>query len=132
LINYISLIANNGINYEPFLNKEKGVKKLIDLSDLLPEIKEVQKGMIDAVDKSYGTAYLLHDLPFRVAAKTGTAQIEANYAINAIFVGYAPAEDPQIALLILVENAKEGSINTLPIAKDVLMWYYQNRINKGL
>ena len=128
LINYIALIANDGKNYRPFINKERGVKELIAVPDLLPEIKEVQKGMIDAVKQPYGTAFLLSDLPFSVAAKTGTAQIQANYAINAIFVGYAPAEDPQIVLLILIENAKEGSVNTLPVAKDVLLWYYNNRI----
>jgi len=131
LINYIALIANNGKNYEPHLNKEREVKELIDLSGLLPEIKEVQKGITDAVKQSYGTANTLNNLPFSVAAKTGTAQIESNAAINAIFVGYAPVENPQIALLILIENAKEGSINTLPIAKDVLMWYYQNRIKNN-
>ena len=128
LINYIALIANNGKNYRPFINKEKGEQVLIDLSSLLPEIKEVQKGMVDAVEKSYGTAYSLSGLPFSIAAKTGTAQIQANHTINAIFVGYAPVENPQIAVLILIENAKEGSINTLPIAKDVLLWYYNNRI----
>lgn len=131
LINYIALIANNGKNYEPHLNKEKQIKELINLSDLLPEIKEIQKGMADVVNQPYGTANTLNDLPFSVAAKTGTAQIESNAAINAIFVGYAPVEDPQIAVLILVENAKEGSVNTLPIAKEILMWYYQNRIKNN-
>ena len=130
LINYISSIANDGKEYRPFTNKDVGLKLLNDLSYLLPEIKEVQKGMIDAVDQSYGTAYLLHDLPVSVAAKTGTAQTQENATINALFVGYAPVENPQIAILILIENAKEGSINTTPIARDVLMWYYEHRIKK--
>ena len=73
------------------------------------------------------------DLPFSVGAKTGTAQIEKNTKINALFVGYAPAENPQIAILVLVENAREGSLNAVPVAKDVLKWYYYNRImNQGL
>ncbi|MFA5386392.1 MAG: penicillin-binding transpeptidase domain-containing protein [Candidatus Paceibacterota bacterium] len=128
LINYIALIADNGKNYRPFVDKNMGVKPLKDLSDLLPEIKEVQKGMIDAVIKPYGTAYSLNDLPVSVAAKTGSAQTQNNTVTNALFVGYAPVENPQIAILVLVENAREGSLNTLPIAKDVLLWYYNKRI----
>ena len=95
--------------------------------------------MADTVEKSYGTAYLLNDLPIKVAAKTGTAQIEGNKKINAFFVGYFPDEalaeagsssDKQIAVLIIIENAKEGSSNAVPVAKDVFNWYYYNRIKK--
>ena len=85
--------------------------------------------MLDAVAKPYGTANLLSTLPFQVAAKTGTAQIENNAKVNAFFVGYAPMEHPQIAILILVENAVEGSLNVVPVAKDILSWYYENRIS---
>lgn len=143
LINYISAIANGGKIYQPFIVKKittedgKVVKELEpkilkDYSSDNDIIKEIQHGMIDAVKKSYGTAYLLADLPVSVAAKTGTAQIESNTKVNAFFVGYAPAENPQIAILVLVENAKEGSLNAVPVAKDVLEWYYYNRIVKSL
>jgi len=43
-------------------------------------------------------------------------------------VGYAPCNNAQIAILILIENSKEGSLNAVPIAKDVLNWYYMNRL----
>ncbi len=86
--------------------------------------------MEDAVREPYGTAYSLHDLPITVAAKTGSAQIENNQKVNAFFVGYAPAEDPEIALLILVENAKEGSLNTIPIAYDLAKWYADHRLTR--
>jgi len=45
-------------------------------------------------------------------------------------VGYAPIENPQIAILVLVEDAREGSLNAVPVAKDVLRWYYENRVRK--
>lgn len=102
----------------------------LDFSDLAPEIYEVKKGLKDAVQKPYGTAQMLNTLPMPAAGKTGSAQIANNSRTNAFFIGYAPADDPQIAILILVENAKEGSINTLPIAYDVLNWYYWNRLAK--
>ena len=68
------------------------------------------------------------DLPLPVAAKTGTSQIANNEKINAFFVGYAPADNPQIAILVLIENAREGSLNAVPIAKDAILWYYENRL----
>jgi len=127
LISQIASIANGGKLYRPhLLTNDKQTAK--DFSDLAPYIKEVQKGMEDAVSKWYGTAYLLADLPVSVAAKTGSAQVANNTRTNAFFVGYAPADNPQIAILVLIENAREGSLNAVPVAKDVLDWYYWNRL----
>jgi penicillin-binding protein 2 len=131
LISYIGGIANNGKVYRPHLLKNNEKEIIKDLSYLNDYIKEVQKGMEDAVAKWYGTAYMLVDLPISVAAKTGSAQIADNTKTNAFFVGYAPTENPQIAVLVLIENAREGSLNAVPVAKDVLDWYYWNRLVTG-
>ncbi len=144
LLNYIAAIANTGEFYKSFVAKkifsvgeknyeekiisETNPKILRDISDLADYIKEIQKGMVDTVSKIYGTAHLLSDLPFKIAAKTGTTQVQSNTKINASFVGYAPADNPQIAILVLIENAREGSLNVVPVAKDVLSWYYYNRL----
>ncbi len=148
LLNYISAIANAGKIYQPFIIKkivsedgeiikETNPQIIEDYSSDIEIIKKVQKGMADTVGKPYGTAYLLADLPLAVAGKTGTSQIESNTKINAFFVGYLPAEalakagaplDKQIAILVLIENAREGGINAVPVAKDVFEWYYYNRI----
>ncbi len=128
LIDAIAAIANGGKIYTPFLNKEKEPEVLIDLSSLKGEIEEAQRGMEDAVSKPYGTANLLSGLPFASAGKTGSAQIQNNTKTNAFFVGYMPAENPELALLVLVEDAKEGSLNAVPVARDVFSWYYENRI----
>jgi len=84
--------------------------------------------MKDVVRSEYGSAKLLGDLPVKVAGKTGTPQTTGNTKINAIFVAYAPADDPKIAVLVLIEDAREGSLNAVPIARDVLGWYYENRL----
>lgn len=141
LISQIAAVANGGKFYKPRFVKsitdadgniiqENQPEILIDNSDLKEHLKEVQKGMEDAVGKWYGTAYSLNELPFRVAGKTGSAQVANNTKTNAFFVGYAPADNPQIAILVLVENAREGSLNAVPVAKDVLEWYYWNRLIK--
>ena len=128
LLNYISAIANGGTIRKPILANDSQSEVLIDLTYLAPEIKEVQKGMRQTVVSGMGTAHLLNDLPFQVAAKTGSAQIKNNTQENAFFVGYAPYENPQIAILVLVENARLGSLNAVPIGKEVLNWYYENRM----
>lgn len=130
LINYIAAIANQGIFFKPHFNKDEKPEILSDLTSLSPEIKEVQQGMRDAVSKPYGTAHMLADLPFASAGKTGSAQIQNNTKTNAFFVGYMPADNPELALLILVEDAKEGSLNAVPVAHDVFSWYYEHRIAK--
>jgi len=96
--------------------------------------------MREAVTSPVGTAHLLAGLPLSVAAKTGSSQVENNTQQNAFFVGYAPASaqattsrpmsDPQIAILILIEHSLEGSLNAVPIARDVFDWYYWNRIRE--
>src|SRR3989344_1514835 len=127
LISQIASIANGGEVYQaPLFTKDPEVRR--DFSDLGDYLKEVQEGMKDAVSKWYGTAYLLADLPVSVAAKTGSAQVANNTRTNAFFVGYAPSENPEIAILVLIENAREGSLNAVPVAKDVLNWYYWNRM----
>ncbi|PIR43968.1 hypothetical protein COV23_02455 [Candidatus Wolfebacteria bacterium CG10_big_fil_rev_8_21_14_0_10_31_9] len=142
LINYICSIATGGKFYQPHIVQ----KVMSDKNNVVTEFKpvvirdntymadaliEVEKGMIDVTQKPYGTAVTLKDLPFITAAKTGSAQVEFNTKTNAFFVGYGPVKgDPekQIAILVLIENAKEGNLNAVPVAKDVLRWYYDNRI----
>jgi len=142
LINFIGAIGEGGHMKQPFLVKEiknndgKIIKSftskdILDFSDLGPYIKEVQIGLRAAVDTPDGTAKSLNDLGVSVSGKTGSAQILGNTKTNAFFVGYAPSENPEIAILVLVEDAREGSLNTIPIAKDVLGWYYKNRMVDG-
>lgn len=131
LLSYIAAVANGGKIYRPFLAAEAKAPKVVkSVSFALNSIKEVQKGMIAAVNSDLGTAHTMSDLPFQVAGKTGSAQVRNNAEENAFFVGYAPARDPEIAILVLIENSRQGSLNAVPIAKDVFSWYYENRIKK--
>ena len=60
-----------------------------------------------------------------VAGKTGTAEtgLEATSSSNALFVCYAPADDPEIAVAVVVEKGVSGAWSA-PIARDVLMAYF--------
>lgn len=132
LLNYISVIANGGKVYQPVIGKNDEHKVISDISYLGPQIDEVRKGMRLVATSKSSMANMLGDLPFAVEGKTGTAQVKNNQQLNAFFVGYtvpdAGTSQQQIAVLVLVENSLEGSLNAVPIAKDVFNWYYENRI----
>lgn len=155
LLQYIATIANDGKMYAPHFVKQDIPTLRADFSDIVPEIQEAQKGMLSAVTSELGTAHTLADLGFPIAGKTGSAQVKNNKEENAFFVGYLPSdlstkasasvealaqkglpsealakEGSPLAILILIENSKQGSLNAVPIAKDIFRWYYEKRIRK--
>ncbi|MGE4570378.1 MAG: penicillin-binding protein 2, partial [Gammaproteobacteria bacterium] len=96
-------------------------------------------GMELTVYGASGTARRLnHNLSYTLAGKTGTAQVfgldpeetyiaekyEEKLRDHALFTGFAPVENPQVAIAIIVENAGSGSSKAAPIAKAVLDVYF--------
>lgn len=95
----------------------------------------VHKAMEAVVHSRRGTAKGINkDLSYRIAGKTGTAQVigiaqDEEYDAEAIakrkrdhalFIAYAPADDPQIAVAVIVENGEHGSTTAAPIARKVM------------
>lgn len=143
LLRYIASIANGGYMVRPFVvarvtDAAGGVVHETATSSQELEIqernliKEVQQGMIDAVTKEYGTAHMLSSIPLPCAGKTGSAQIQNNQKVNAFVVAYCGIDlaKPDIALLVLIEDAKEGSLNAVPVVQKVLQWYYDNSLTR--
>lgn len=137
-------IANGGTLHSPRI-----VKKIINSSGQEQEInpviirenfidpkniKVIKEGMratVTGENSPYATARSLNLLPEKTAAKTGTAQTSREgYFHNWISV-FGPYEDPQISLLILVEDVEGIQLSTIPVARDVLEWYFNNRIQKN-
>ena len=85
-------------------------------------IATVQEGMRQAVLS--GSAKTLADLPVSSAAKTGTAQFLDNQKTHAWFEAYAPYENPEIAVVVLVEGGGGGYEVAGPIAHDILKYYF--------
>jgi len=132
LLTAITSIANRGTAYVPYVVQNGHTKQVaFSIPDQHEAFREVEKGMVAGTQTPEGTAHLLGDLPIKIAAKTGTAQVANKTKENALFVGYGPVPDPQIAILVLIENSREGSANTIPVARDVFEWYYLNRIKKN-
>ena len=136
MANYISTIANDGKNYKPYI-----IKKVIKydgsvVNETIPSytkvpvkqstIDAVKEGMVAVAQSIDGTAVKSFiGLPFEVAGKTGTAQTsrESTRSPNALFVCYAPADNPQIAIAVVVEKGAWGS-NVAPIARDIIDEYF--------
>jgi len=128
-------IANGGKLLQPQVVKEiREVEeinpKIIREGFIKPEhLEVVRQGMRQAVTSGTATGWL-DQLRVPVAAKTGSAQTgkkdpkdKKDYLDNWITV-FAPYEDPQIVLTIMIKDVKEGPVVTPPVAKAILEWYF--------
>ncbi len=140
-------IANDGKLFEPqvvqkIVDKEKNVieelkSQIIRENFIKPEnLKIVREGMRQAVTSGSATGWL-DQLQVSVAAKTGTAQTgekdprdKKDYLDSWVTV-FAPYDDPQIVLTIMIKDVKEGQVAVLPVAKAVLEWYFTHRASEG-
>lgn len=127
LADYVAAVANGGKVWQPFVNAASTPHLSADLTQYASAFSEAQKGMRMTVTSDLGTAHTMAQLPFDVAGKTGSAQIQNNAKENAFFVGYAPYQDPEIAIVLLVEDAKHGSLNAVPVAQEIFRWWYEHR-----
>lgn len=73
-----------------------------------------------------GTGRSLNSLSYAVAGKTGSAEYDSEGSSHAWFVGFAPADDPKIAVSIIVEGAGTGSRYAVPIAREMFEAYLGN------
>jgi len=135
-------IANGGTLYKPqIVNKIVSNDSKSVINEFSPEIirsnfidpqnlEIVREGMRDGVSKPYGLSAYLNDLPVQVAAKTGTAEIGYQNRFNVWSSVFAPYKDPQIVLVVTVEDVQGLGAVTLPVAHDVLNWYFSKDNNK--
>ncbi len=135
-------IANNGIVYRPHLLKERRAPngrviarnrpQVLHLIPAPPSLWEaVKRGMLAAVYAPGGTARALADLPVTVAGKTGSSQHIRGRKTHAWFIAFAPADQPRIALCVMVEEAGHGGEVAVPIAKQVLAAFAQLSMGRG-
>ena len=91
-----------------------------------PEIiKIVREGMRGTV--AYGSGRALSKFPVEVAGKTGTAQWNKNRSNHAWFTAFAPYNNPEIVVTVLIEEGVEGSRNAVPVARKMLDAWYAKR-----
>lgn len=155
LLNYTNIIANNGLWVRPTLLKkivnpegeallsEESLPRATRLLNIdLKHFKTVREGMFRVVNDS-GTGPRARSKDFLVAGKTGTSQVvsravlggmntekaEERFRPHSLFVGYAPADNPQVTVMVLVEHGNSGGATAAPLAKSILE-YYHRKIEK--
>ena len=147
-------IANNGVMFRPHLVKEiidakTGEKRLVEpepIRDLKfkPQNVDVIRRAMIGVNKEGTGARAFAGAPYEAAGKTGTAQVYslkgAEYKAHsvkkelrdhALFIAYAPADKPKIALAVLVENGGFGAQSAAPIARMVMDYYLLGKLPAG-
>lgn len=136
LANYVATIANGGKRYTPHIIKKvisydgTLISETQQVYEQLPVSEEtlriIREGMRSVANSVDGTAVeVFADFPIDVAGKTGTAETgqEATSSSNALFVCYAPADNPRIAVAVVIEHGVWGSY-AAPVAKDFLAAYF--------
>ncbi|GAB1422371.1 hypothetical protein MASR2M15_26010 [Anaerolineales bacterium] len=129
-------IANDGTLYQPYIVKQVGglddtplqqetapkvIRELVLDEGVLDLVREGMCGV--TTNSDLGTAVrVFGDSPYTVCGKTGTA--EAGFAPHAWFIAYAPAENPQIAVVVFTGNSREGSEVAAPVVRRILDYYF--------
>ncbi len=141
-------IANNGTFFTPHVVDYLQARESGELTPIPPSAhkipismrqnwEDVRNAMTHVVESPRGTAKRIRNEHYRIAGKTGTAQVftvaqDAEYdeeeidkklRDHALFIAYAPVEDPQIAVAVVVENGGHGGSVAAPIARAIMDAY---------
>ncbi|MDV6344281.1 penicillin-binding protein 2 [Nitrosomonas sp. Is37] len=143
------LLANNGVAYRPHFVKqtqdnetgrlyENKLSQMYTLNLKKENLIRVRNALVDVTRPGGTAARAGANAAYTFAGKTGTSQvinikqgeryvaskIQERHRDHALFIAYAPAEDPKIALTILVENGGSGGSTAAPIARQVLDYFF--------
>ena len=143
LANFAATIANRGWYITPHFVKEiendsininyrKKNKTLINSKHFEPIIQ----GMINVIEKGTATNSSIRNI--KIAGKTGTAEnfvkingIKKQLTDHSIFIGFAPANDPKIAVCVFIENGYWGSRWAAPISSLIIEKYINGKIERN-
>lgn len=131
-------IANGGTVYKPYLVKAVTDEASKITKETKPEVVRkgfispqnlavVRDGMRQVVTSGTACCLIEQQVGVSVAAKTGTAETdpEGKRKSHAWFTAFAPYEDPQIVMVVLIENSGEGSQFAAPAVRETLAWYFK-------
>ncbi len=130
LASYAATIASGGVRYAAHLlysvDGPEGFRKSPEILSTVDADAEIfatlREGMVMA--SRYGSAsYVFGNYRIPVCSKTGTAQVSEDAVNNAVFIAFAPMDDPEIALAVVVENGANGYY-LAEVARDIFDWYF--------
>ena len=129
-----AILASKGKYKIPYLSKSNDSDLVIDVEIEEADWVKLNQSLIDVVYSKNGTGYRIEAGELNLAGKSGTAQlVEINsreeynevrknpdLRDHAIFIGYAPYDDPRYSISVIIENGESGGRVAGPIARDVL------------
>ena len=136
LANVAAAIGNEGYYFEP--HYIKSLENQHDTLDFIKKhiininkkhFKDVKIGMQSVFEGEHGTARLSHIEGITVGGKTGTAE-NPHGPDHSIFMAFAPVDNPQIAIAVVVENAGFGSTWAAPIASLIIEKYIRGYVTR--
>jgi len=137
LVNYVATLVNGGIHYKPTLFKSAfsynydrtlHINRPVVLNELnlKPETAAaVKQGMGEVTENGTASA-VFRDYEVHVGGKTGSVQVGGGRSDNGVFAAFAPYDEPEIAIVIVVEQGGTGG-NIAPIARDFFEAYFAGR-----
>ncbi|NLA25917.1 MAG: penicillin-binding protein 2, partial [Firmicutes bacterium] len=139
MANYAAIIANGGTHYRPYLVQKAvdGDGRVVRETEPEPvrqaEISATTLGIIRegmrAVTRPRGTAYAYFSrLPVTSAAKTGSAEVYGNIPAHSLCVCYAPYENPQVAMAVIIEHGGIGATGAVPVAAEIMEYFFTGMI----
>ena len=125
-------IANDGVLMKPYVtdyvkNSNGGIVKQFNPSSYGKIMTEQEAQILTEMMNSVvdnGTARVLSGLEYTAAGKTGSAEYNSKGDSHAWFTGFAPAEDPQVCVTIIIEGAGAGGDYAVPVAKRLFDAYF--------
>ena len=129
LANQMAAIANKGYYITPHLNRNDSMKSRIHHTSIdAKHFDVVHRGMARVMTEGTGKWYNVPEL--QICGKTGTVQ-NPHGEDHALFIGFAPQDNPQIAIAVAVENAGFGSTWACPIATLLMEQYLTGEIKRS-
>lgn len=135
LANYVATLVNGGIRYQPHLVKEitnntgdtvvktTGSTVLGKVEMSASTVRAVKEGMKGVVTEDGTASSYFKNFPIQVGGKTGSAQNTGGRSAHALFVSFAPYDNPEIAVCVVGEYASSGG-NLAPICLDIYNEYF--------
>lgn len=150
-------VANGGKRFRPSIVKkvetvdgrlvEATVPEIVGLIPATPRtLALVKKGLWRVVNGERGTARRVRIEDIDISGKTGTAQVcsrkvekmkregdvETHFKSHAWFVAFAPSDNPEIALCVLIEHGEHGSTTAGPIARELIKTYFEGGTSENV
>ncbi len=115
------------------VNEKLGIddsSKVQDLQLKPDTLQSILKGMKGVTSETGGTAYyIFSDLGMEIGGKTGSVETNIDNKTNGWFVGFAPYNKPEIAVVVVIEDAGSGG-NVAPVAKEIIKEYFGTNVKK--